>query len=162
MYFQASKGAGPIRSGVDMLPAALVVPPFAMVAGGATQATGKYRAPNVAAWIFISAGMGVLSLLREDSSVAQWVGYQILPAAGIGLLVRLLVTCNSERVNQLSRSHLVLRHRLSHSRPHLCGAQRRSLGILRFHARVRPNMGYHNLQYYPPKRAQEETTASIS
>jgi len=34
----------------------------------------------------ITAGFGLLSLLRVNSSLSQWVGYQILVAAGVGVL----------------------------------------------------------------------------
>ena len=33
-------------------------------------------------------GFGLLSLLKYDSSIGQWVGYQIVAAVGTGILVR--------------------------------------------------------------------------
>lgn len=88
VYFQGVMGAGPIRSGIDMFPTAMIIPPFAMLAGASTQVFGVYRPANVFGWVFLTAGVGVMSLLRADSSVSQWVGYQVLAAAGAGLLVR--------------------------------------------------------------------------
>lgn len=87
MYFQATLGAGPIRSGVQMFPTALVIAPFAMLAGMSTQIFGKYRPANVLGWLLLSIGVGILSLLRADSNTGKWVGYQIIAAAGQGLLV---------------------------------------------------------------------------
>ncbi|KAH8103096.1 iron permease [Cristinia sonorae] len=86
VYFQASLGAGPIRSGVDMFPTALVISPFAVLAGVSTQVFGKYRPANVVGWVLLTVGVGVLSLLKADSSTGQWVGYQIIAAAGQGML----------------------------------------------------------------------------
>ncbi|KAF7792049.1 hypothetical protein EIP86_003077 [Pleurotus ostreatoroseus] len=86
VYFQACLGAAPIRAGVDTLPAALFIAFFALGAGGTVQAINKYTPPNIAGWVFIVVGFGVMSLLKADSSVAQWVGYQVLATAGIGVL----------------------------------------------------------------------------
>ncbi|TCD69560.1 hypothetical protein EIP91_007184 [Steccherinum ochraceum] len=86
VYFQACLGDGPIRSGISMFPTALIISPFAMLAGMSTQVLGKYRPANIAGWVFLTAGLGVLSLLKADSNTGQWVGYQIIAAAGQGLL----------------------------------------------------------------------------
>lgn len=50
---------------------------------------GKYRPVNYVGWAITIIGFGLLSLLKYDSTTGQWVGYQILVAVGIGLLVRL-------------------------------------------------------------------------
>lgn len=86
MYFQACLGAAPIRAGIDTLPAALFIAFFALGAGGTVQAIKRYTPPNVAGWVFIVVGFGVMSLLKADSSVARWVGLQVLATAGIGVL----------------------------------------------------------------------------
>ncbi|TCD71947.1 hypothetical protein EIP91_000079 [Steccherinum ochraceum] len=86
VYFQACKGFGPIHAGVVMLPTALVISPFAVVAGIAIKVLGKYRPNNVVGWVLIILGYGVLSLLKLDSSAGQWVGYQIILSVGLGLI----------------------------------------------------------------------------
>ncbi|THH32797.1 hypothetical protein EUX98_g1387 [Antrodiella citrinella] len=86
VYFQACLGRTPILSGVDMFPTALLISPFAMIAGIGTQVSGKYRPANFAGWILIVVGLGVMSLLKADSSTGKWVGYQMIAAAGLGLL----------------------------------------------------------------------------
>ncbi|KAH9951826.1 MFS general substrate transporter [Amylocystis lapponica] len=85
VYFQACFSASPIRSSVDFLPTTLFVAPSAMTAGIVVQLTGKYRPPNIVAWVFQMIGFGLLSMLKADSTTAKWVGYQIIPAIGIGL-----------------------------------------------------------------------------
>jgi MFS family permease len=86
VYFQAVMGASPIRSGVQILPLALTIAFFALVGGGSVQGLGKYRPTNIAGWLFIIVGFGVLSLMKANISSSQWIGYQILVSAGFGLL----------------------------------------------------------------------------
>ncbi|TCD71948.1 hypothetical protein EIP91_000080 [Steccherinum ochraceum] len=86
VYFQACKGDGPIRSGVVMLPTAFIISPFAIIAGISVKVLGKYRPANMVGWVLIVLGFGVLSLLELDSSMGRWVGYQVIVAAGLGLI----------------------------------------------------------------------------
>ncbi|GJE93421.1 MFS general substrate transporter [Phanerochaete sordida] len=86
VYFQAVLGSSPTRSGVQALAAALVISAFAMSAGISVQVFQKYMPVNILGWIFIIIGFGVASLLKADASTAQWVGYQIIVSAGIGLI----------------------------------------------------------------------------
>lgn len=87
IYFQAVLGASPIRSGVDILATALLISPFALICGIVVKVTKKYRPINYAGWVMMTVGFGLLSLLRANSDVAHWVGYQILVSAGIGIVV---------------------------------------------------------------------------
>jgi hypothetical protein len=48
----------------------------------------RYRPVNWVGWIIAIVAFGLFSTIREDSSVGKWVGYQILGAAGLGMLVR--------------------------------------------------------------------------
>ncbi|KAH9951827.1 iron permease [Amylocystis lapponica] len=85
VYFQACFNASPIRSSVNFLPTTLLVAPSAMTAGIIVQMTGKYCPPNIVAWVVQMIGFGLLSTLKEDSTTAKWVGFQIISAIGIGL-----------------------------------------------------------------------------
>ncbi|KAJ7907211.1 iron permease [Mycena leptocephala] len=86
VLFQACFGASPIRSAVDYLPGSLVGPPFAFFAGSMVSMSKRYRPVNWAGWIIAIVAFGLFSTIREDSSVGKWVGYQILGAAGLGML----------------------------------------------------------------------------
>lgn len=90
VYFQACKGASPIRSGVDMLATALVIAPFALICGIIIKVSNKYRPANAMGWILTIIGFGLLSLLKADSPVKTWVGYQFLVSAGTGMIVRVV------------------------------------------------------------------------
>ena len=59
-----------------------------MAAGMLVQLSQKYRWTNFLIWVFMIVGYGLLSTLREDSSIGKWVGCEIVVAAGIGLGVR--------------------------------------------------------------------------
>ncbi|TCD60225.1 hypothetical protein EIP91_010533 [Steccherinum ochraceum] len=86
VYFQAVRGNNPILTGVNMFPTALVIAPFAVVAGVSIAVLKKYRPANIAGWILITVGFGIMSLLKADSTTGQWVGYQLVVSAGLGLL----------------------------------------------------------------------------
>lgn len=87
VYFQAVLGASPIGSGVDVLVSALVVAAFALISGIAVQVQQKYVPTSIIGWLLLIVGFGVLSLMKNGDSMAQWIGYQVICAAGVGLLV---------------------------------------------------------------------------
>lgn len=67
---------------------ALMIAPFGLAAGMLVHVTKKYRPANYLGWVITIVGFGILTLLNYDSTTGQWVGYQIVVAAGIGILVR--------------------------------------------------------------------------
>ncbi len=87
VYFQASLDSSPLRSSVQALPTALIIAPFALVSGMMVKFLGRYRPSNILGWVITTIGFGLLSLLKADSPTSQWVGYQFLGAAGIGMIV---------------------------------------------------------------------------
>ncbi|KAJ7616691.1 major facilitator superfamily domain-containing protein [Mycena polygramma] len=87
VFYQACFGASPIRSAVDYLPGSLIGPPFAFLAGSIVTMSRKYRPVNWAGWVItIVTASGLFSTIPEDSVVGKWVGYQVLGAAGLGIL----------------------------------------------------------------------------
>ncbi|KAH8814688.1 iron permease [Flagelloscypha sp. PMI_526] len=86
IYFQAVLSASPIRSGIDSLPTALLIAPMALFNGIAVQLTQRYLPGNYIGWILTVTGFGILSMLKVDSSTSEWIGYQIVVAAGVGIL----------------------------------------------------------------------------
>ena len=102
IYFQATKGASPMMSGVDLLPnilSQLVGTLFSGVAGrfpnwvdnNLTNASilvtrmGYYLPFCVAASVFATVGHGLLSTLSPSSSTGKWIGYRIIVGFGRGL-----------------------------------------------------------------------------
>jgi MFS family permease len=86
VYFQAVKGASPVKSAVDFFSVAFVVAPFAMVAGGSISATQIYKPQNIIAWILLTVGPGLMSIIRESTPKREWVPLPIPFSIGIGLL----------------------------------------------------------------------------
>ena len=86
VYFQASKLASPVRSGIYMFGVAFIIPPFAIIMGVSAQVLNRYRPQNYLGWMITVAGFGLLSTLNEDSSTATIVGYQIFLGIGVGII----------------------------------------------------------------------------
>ncbi|KAL2136481.1 hypothetical protein VTI74DRAFT_3500 [Chaetomium olivicolor] len=86
IYFQAVHDDPPLMSGVHMLPATLGIVLFTMLSGIMIEMLGYYL-PWVASGGAISAiGYGLLSLLSPTTSVAKWIGYQVLYGVGSGCM----------------------------------------------------------------------------
>lgn len=86
VYFQAVLGSSAIRSGVQTLPTALVISAFALACGISVQIFQRYMPVNVLGWVLMIIGFGIATLLKAGASTAQWVGFQVVVSAGIGLL----------------------------------------------------------------------------
>ncbi|KAJ3004101.1 hypothetical protein NUW54_g4970 [Trametes sanguinea] len=86
VYFQACMDATPINSSVKMLPTTLVCAPMAIVFGVVIKKVQKYRAVNYFGWILMLIGFGLFTLLKADSPTSMWAGFQVITAAGIGII----------------------------------------------------------------------------
>ena len=86
VYFQVCKGAGPIRSSIDTFPIAFVLPVSSMLSGVTIKLLRKYRPSNYIGWALMMLGFGLLSLLKEDASTEQWVCFQGIVGAGVGIV----------------------------------------------------------------------------
>jgi EmrB/QacA subfamily drug resistance transporter len=86
IYFQATKGASPLESGVWFLPFALAIIPCGGIAGAFMSKTGLYRPLHWAGFILSAIGTGLFSILSSNSSRGAWIGFQILAAAGSGFI----------------------------------------------------------------------------
>lgn len=91
VYFQAVKGASPSRAGVQLFPTATTIAPAAAISGIIITITGKYRAFHYLGFVLMSLGCGLFALLDEDSTVAAWVGYQVLFGLGNGMVYNSMI-----------------------------------------------------------------------
>lgn len=85
MWFQAIKGVSAIKSGVVSLPMVLSFAIFSFLGGSLTTAIGYYTQFVYLTVIFMSIGTGLLSTLQVNSGHAEWIGYQVIFGAGVGL-----------------------------------------------------------------------------
>ncbi|TVY17886.1 Efflux pump FUS6 [Lachnellula arida] len=86
LYFQAVLGSTPSRSGVQLLPTVLIMVPFAAVGGKLLARVGRYRPLHHAGFALATIGFGCMTLLGKHSSTGDWVGFQALIAAGLGVV----------------------------------------------------------------------------
>ncbi|KAI9059060.1 iron permease [Trametes sanguinea] len=86
VYFQACLGTSALQSSVNFLPVALVIAPFAVVAGLVVKAMNRYRPLNIAGWIISIVGFGLMSLLKADSPPARWIPFQLVMSVGTGII----------------------------------------------------------------------------
>ncbi|KAH7336904.1 iron permease [Rhizoctonia solani] len=81
MYYQGSKGASPVKSGVDLFGVA-----FTVLTGISAVIFKKYRPQNYVAWVITTIGLGLLSMIKADSSIAKSIGFQVVIGIGAGIL----------------------------------------------------------------------------
>lgn len=91
IYFQGVFGSSPARSGVQLLPVILFLIPFAAISGKLLQQFGRYKPLAVGGLALMVIGLGLFTLLNENSSMAAWVIFQALEAAGMGLALSALL-----------------------------------------------------------------------
>lgn len=91
VYFQAVLMSSPARSGVQLLPTVVVVTPLAGIGGGVLARYGQYIPLHLGGFALMIIGLGLFTLLDQTSTTAEWVVYQVVEAAGIGLLVAVLL-----------------------------------------------------------------------
>jgi hypothetical protein len=61
---------------------------FSLLGGGLTTVIGYYIPFVYASIVFMAVGAGLLTTLEVDSGHPQWIGYQFLFGAGVGLAVQ--------------------------------------------------------------------------
>ncbi|CAM1510492.1 Fc.00g008270.m01.CDS01 [Cosmosporella sp. VM-42] len=103
LYFQAALISTPSRSGVQMLPVALIAIPGAALSAFMISKWGIYRILHISGFLLMSAGVGMLALLDVDSPTVAWVLLQFMPAIGSGFLLSTLLPAfqaSSDEIDQ--------------------------------------------------------------
>ncbi|KAL2072658.1 hypothetical protein VTL71DRAFT_12001 [Oculimacula yallundae] len=85
LYFQAVLGAGPLLSGVYLLPFILSNTGFAAVTGLYIQKTGKYIPAVYLGLVLMTLGTGLLIDLEDKVNWPKIIIYQLLVGAGVGM-----------------------------------------------------------------------------
>ncbi|OQE07064.1 hypothetical protein PENVUL_c015G03746 [Penicillium vulpinum] len=86
LYYEAVKGYSPIISGVALFPETFTVAPSGMVAGVLITRTGRYRWAIWVGWAFSTIGLGLMCLIKADTSMLGWIFLNIVPGLGLGIL----------------------------------------------------------------------------
>lgn len=88
IWFQAIKNDTAMRSGVHMVPFFVTQAVFSLIAGAVVSKVGYPTPPAVIGSAIGTVGLGLLTLLRPNTTTAQWVGYEILVAVGFGISIQ--------------------------------------------------------------------------
>lgn len=84
VWFQAIKGDSAAQSGIHILPQVIALVVASILTGVLTGRIGYYT-PFLIFGICVSAiGAGLLTTLRINTTVGQWIGYQIVYGWGFG------------------------------------------------------------------------------
>ena len=88
IWFQAIKGVSAVQSGIRLLPTvvAQVVASFLGAAG--VQMFGYYMPFMLVGNAIMCVGTGLLTMLKPDTTNAEWIGYQIPYGFGLGITLQ--------------------------------------------------------------------------
>ncbi len=87
LYFQSVLGTSLTRSGVLLLPITIGFPVFAAVGGAVVTATGRYKPMHLFSGAMFTIGMGVSSILDENTHTAVIAVIELILSIGMGLTV---------------------------------------------------------------------------
>ncbi|KAI1615529.1 DNA repair protein RAD50 [Exophiala viscosa] len=88
IWFQAIKGTSAIRSGVDMIPYMVANAFFALLAGIFVSKNGMFAPPAILGCAIGTVGSGLLTTLKPTTPQANWIGYEFLISAGLGMAIQ--------------------------------------------------------------------------
>jgi hypothetical protein len=91
IYFQAVKGQSPMLSGVDTLPTFAGGLLCALLGGILLSKTGRYKPLHFASYIPMIIAFGLFSIMDVDTHPAAWAFFQLICAAGSGLMSGILL-----------------------------------------------------------------------
>ncbi|CAK5282085.1 unnamed protein product [Mycena citricolor] len=92
IWFQAIKGASPLKSGIDCIPLDLAVVIAVMFTRGAVSKSGYYTPFMIISSVLMPIGAGLLTTFTVSTGHAHWIGYQVLYGLGVGFGLQLAVT----------------------------------------------------------------------
>ncbi|KAL4861663.1 hypothetical protein BDV12DRAFT_207849 [Aspergillus spectabilis] len=91
VYFQAVHGTTVLRSGINFLPFAIATLFFAVLAGTLLSIFGEYLPLHAAAFALSAISFGLFTLLDASTSTVAWVFFELIAAAGAGLILSVLL-----------------------------------------------------------------------
>lgn len=86
IYFEGVIGDKPLRAVVESFPLSLTVTPFAVLAAFAIDYSRRYCWAIWTGWTLTTVGMGLMSLLAQNSSQTTRSCLQLVAGTGIGIL----------------------------------------------------------------------------
>ncbi|KAI0384690.1 MFS general substrate transporter [Hypomontagnella monticulosa] len=91
LYFQSVRLASPAESGVDLLVFSLVGIPGAAISLVIISKWGRYKILHVVGSAVFTVGVGLFSIMDQNTSTAGWVWINIVAALGAGMISNTLL-----------------------------------------------------------------------
>ncbi|KAI5463168.1 major facilitator superfamily domain-containing protein [Mariannaea sp. PMI_226] len=85
LWFQATKGVDPIKSGIYTIPLVTTLVVSGLMGAAFTQKIGYYTPTMIASPCVMAIGEGLLSTFTPNTGHAHWIGYQFIVGYGLGL-----------------------------------------------------------------------------
>ncbi|KAL2258303.1 hypothetical protein VTK26DRAFT_8430 [Humicola hyalothermophila] len=104
VYFQAVSLYSPTRAGYSLIPQAVAGAPGAMIAAISLSRWGKFKPIHFVGFACSALGMGLLSMLDRDTSIAEWAVFQIITALGIGIVIDTLLPAFQAPVSEADQA----------------------------------------------------------
>lgn len=86
LYFEGVKGYSTIITGIALFPESFTVAPASIIAGVIISVTGRYRIVLWIGWFLTAFGMGLLCILKPDTSTPGWIFLNLPFGMGTGIL----------------------------------------------------------------------------
>ncbi|WP_328537913.1 MFS transporter [Streptomyces sp. NBC_00344] len=99
-YFQLARGKSPTMSGVMTIPMIGGLFISSTVSGQFITKTGRWKAWLVSGGVLVTAGLGLLSTIRYDTTYWHVAIFMALMGLGIGMMMQNLVLCTQNQVSQ--------------------------------------------------------------
>ncbi|KAI2621841.1 major facilitator superfamily domain-containing protein [Hypoxylon sp. NC1633] len=104
LYFQAVALYSPYRTGYSLLPQSLAGIPGAAIAAIALSRWGKFKPLHFAGFAVTTLGLGLLSTMSENTSIAEWAVFQCIGALGIGIVIDTLLPAFQAPVSEADQA----------------------------------------------------------
>ncbi|KPM36233.1 hypothetical protein AK830_g10331 [Neonectria ditissima] len=85
LWFQATKGVGPVKSGIYTIPLVASMVVSAIISAAFTQRIGYYVPSMLICPCIMATGEGLLSTFTPTIGSSHWIAYQFLVGFGLGL-----------------------------------------------------------------------------
>ncbi|WAO85516.1 MFS domain-containing protein [Fusarium falciforme] len=85
LWFQATKGVDPVKSGIYTIPLVLSLVVASILSAAFTQRIGYYVPSMIVCPCIMAIGEGLLTTLTPSTGSSHWIAYQFLVGFGVGL-----------------------------------------------------------------------------
>lgn len=89
IWFQGIKGVSAVQSGIRLLPTVIAQVIASFISAGGIQVVGQYMPFMLVGNVIMCVGTGLLTLLKVDTTKAEWIGYQIPYGFGLGVTLQI-------------------------------------------------------------------------